>query len=251
MNYRELISSFTREDYENNLVDLHIHTVASDGLGQAQDLIAQAQQHGYKYIAFTDHNVKPIIRHVEASEQKDEAERDCLMLAQPKHLNTVANCDNIEILREAQNDENKPSTTIIPACEFDVWCGYVFCHLLAYGINPENEELKPFFAQSKRETEVDIVRILSKRDMKKLIEAIHAAGGIAVLAHPCCCWALSLDRLVKKLASYGLDGLEVYYPYRRHRGIVKFHLASTVEKLADKYNLIKTGGSDTHGVKLA
>ncbi len=49
------------------------------------------------------------LRHVEASEQKAKAERACLMRAQPNHLNTVANCENLEILRDAQNDENNHS----------------------------------------------------------------------------------------------------------------------------------------------
>ena len=139
---------------------------------------------------------------------------------------------------------------LIPAVEFDVWCGYVFMHLLAYGIDINHPKLTPFYAKNKRETELDIIRIFAKRDIKKLIQAIHNAGGIAVLAHPACCWAISLDRFVKKLISLGLDGLEVYYPYQRHRGIIKFHTAKSVEKIADKYNLIKTGGTDLHGKNL-
>ena len=105
-------------------------------------------------------------------------------------------------------------------------------------------------AKDKKETELDIIRIFAKRDIKKLIKAIHNAGGIAVLAHPACCWAINLESFVKKLISYGLDGIEVYYPYKRHRGIIKFHTAKEVERIADKYNLIKTGGTDLHGTKL-
>ena len=33
------------------------------------------------------------------------------------------------------------------------------------------------------------------------------AGGIAVWAHPACCWCLSMDRMAKKLISMGLDGI--------------------------------------------
>ena len=76
--------------------------------------------------------------------------------------------------------ENKIPNNVIPAVEFDVWCGYVFMHLLAYGIDVNSEHLKPFLAKSKRETEWDIVRIFAKRNIKKLIHAIHKAGGIAV-----------------------------------------------------------------------
>ena len=204
--YEEIIKSFAKEDYSRNLVNLHIHTTFSDGLADAEDIVRQAKDKGYKKIAICDHNT------VDA------------------YLNT--NIINEDI--------------VIPAVEFDVWCGYVFMHLLGYGIDVHNENLKQFYAKSKKETEADIVRIFSTRNIKKLINAIHDAGGIAVLAHPACCWALSMDRFVKKLISYGLDGLEVYYPYQRHRGIIKFRTAHHIEKLADKYNLIKTGGTDLH-----
>lgn len=146
--------------------------------------------------------------------------------------------------------ENNVPDYVIPAVEFDVWCGYVFMHLLGYGIDVNNKELQQFCAKSKRETELDIIRIFSTRNIKKLIQAIHNAGGLAVLAHPACCWALSHDRFVKKLISYGLDGLEVYYPYKRHRGIIKFTTARNIEKIADKYGLIKTGGTDLHDYNL-
>ena len=173
--YKEIIKSFTKEDYSRNLVNLHIHTVFSDGLAEAENIVKQAKEKGYKKIAVCDHNT------VEA------------------YLKT-------DILKE---------DIVIPAVEFDVWCGYVFMHLLGYGIDVNNEDLKPFFAKTKKETEADIVRIFSTRNIKKLI-------------------------------SYGLDGLEVYYPYQRHRGIIKFRTARHIEKLADKYNLIKTGGTDLH-----
>ncbi len=208
MNYKELIKNFTPEDYKTNRVNLHIHSIYSDGKGNFNSLIQQASEKGYKYIAISDHNT----------------------------FNGYL--------------ENNVPDYVIPAVEFDVWCGYVFMHLLGYGIDVNNKELQQFCAKSKRETELDIIRIFSTRNIKKLIQAIHNAGGLAVLAHPACCWALSHDRFVKKLISYGLDGLEVYYPYKRHRGIIKFTTARNIEKIADKYGLIKTGGTDLHGYNL-
>ncbi len=210
---KKLIASLKKIDYENCLVDLHLHSDFSDGKGDINELAAQARALGYKHIAFCDHNTVEGYRH-------------------------LANTSWGEGF-------------VIPAVEFDAWCGYVFVHLLAYGIDINHAALKPFLAKTKRETEADIVRIFARRNIKKLIAAIHEAGGIAVLAHPACYWALSLDGLVRKLTGYGLDGLEVYYPYRRHRGIIKFHTARTVEKLADKYRLIKTGGSDLHDAAFA
>ena len=203
INYKELIRSFTQEDYENNRVNLHIHSQYSDGKGDFNDLVQQGSK--YKNIAISDHN-------------------------------TIQGYL-----------ENEIPEYVIPAVEFDVWCGYVFMHLLAYGIDVKSKALEPFLAKTKRETELDIIRIFAKRDIKKLINAIHESGGIAVIAHPACCWALSLDRFIKKLKSYGLDGVEVYYPYPRHRGIIKFNTIANVKKIAEKYNLIMTGGTDLHG----
>lgn len=200
--------NFTREDFINNKVNLHIHTTFSDGEADAYSIVKQAKEKGYKKIAICDHNT-------------------------------------LEAHKIIKDD------ILLTAVEFDVWCGYVFMHLLAYNIDPNNEELQAFCAKSKKETELDIIRFFSKRDIKKLIKAIHNAGGIAVLAHPCCCWAINLDGFVKKLVSYGLDGIEVYYPYPRWRKYIRFSNPDSIEKIADKYSLIKTGGTDLHKSELS
>ena len=54
-------------------------------------------------------------------------------------------------------------------------------------------------AKNKKDTEAVLPRLFAKRDVKKLIYTIHEAGGIAVLAHPACYWAISLEKLVKDL----------------------------------------------------
>ena len=137
-------------------------------------------------------------------------------------------------------------SVLMTGVEFDCWYGYVFMHLLAYGIDVDNPVLNKFMAKSKRGTDTDIIRIFARRNVKRLIDAIHTAGGIAVLAHPACCWALDLDKFVGKLVDIGLDGIEVYYPYKRHRKIFKFHTSEKVKEIAEKYDLIKTGGTDCH-----
>jgi len=76
------------------------------------------------------------------------------------------------------------------------------------------------------------------------IELLHAAGGIAVLAHP---EARPIQRsgglpaLVRCLAQAGLDGIEVQHPahtpQKRRR----------IRTLGRKLDLLLTGGSDFHG----
>ena len=203
-NLRELLNSFTEDDFKNNKVNLHIHTTCSDGLGNYEQILDSAKEQDYKLIAITDHNT-------------------------------------VEAHKNIQDD------ILLTGIEFDCWCGYVFIHLLAYGIDINHPDIYPFLAKSKKDTEEVIPRLFARRNVKKLIQAIHNVGGIAVLAHPACCWAISLEGLVKRLMKYGLDGIEVYYPYPNFRKFAKFHSAEKVYKIAEKYpELIKTGGTDFH-----
>ena len=79
------------------------------------------------------------------------------------------------------------------------------------------------------------------------IDAIHAAGGIASLAHPLLSVGVAasggLDRFVSRLAELGLDALELQHPThdpgRRRR----------IRRACRKYRLLATGGSDFHGDK--
>jgi len=70
------------------------------------------------------------------------------------------------------------------------------------------------------------------------IELIHAAGGLAFLAHPRIAGA---SKYIDEFISYGLDGIEVYHPYhysnhaRMFAGIVKDN------------SVLGSGGSDYHG----
>jgi predicted metal-dependent phosphoesterase TrpH len=82
---------------------------------------------------------------------------------------------------------------------------------------------------------------LSPRDA---IARISAACGVAVLAHPVQLRAendAQLETIAKSLVDQGLVGIEVIH---------SDHDAQTVEKmsrLADRFGLLKTGGSDFHG----
>ena len=75
------------------------------------------------------------------------------------------------------------------------------------------------------------------------VELIHQVNGIAILAHPIL-YRLSkqnLDYLVKSLKEVGLTGIEAVYS--------TYTLGEEMEirKLASKYELLISGGSDFHG----
>ncbi len=70
------------------------------------------------------------------------------------------------------------------------------------------------------------------------IELIHAAGGLAVLAHP----GRDQDRdVIRDLAGAGLDGLETLHPNHGHE------VVRELRGLARELGLLESGGSDWHG----
>lgn len=76
-------------------------------------------------------------------------------------------------------------------------------------------------------------------DTREVLELIHSAGGIAVLAHPA---AYHNEALLEELVPLGLDGVEVWHPD---------HTAADSERLlefARQHHLLTTGGTDFHGM---
>ncbi len=78
----------------------------------------------------------------------------------------------------------------------------------------------------------------------KAISMILESGGLPVLAHPIQLRYhndAELERLVKDLLDMGLAGIEVIHSDHGPELIEKF------TALANRFNLLKTGGSDFHG----
>ena len=79
---------------------------------------------------------------------------------------------------------------------------------------------------------------------KRALEMIHDAGGIAVMAHPVQLRTendAQLERVLKDLVDNGLAGIEVVHSDHDQALFEKYC------RLADKYRLVRTGGSDFHG----
>jgi len=203
----ELLKKLKQEDYFLN-ANLHIHTCFSDGKAMPEDIICSAAEKKLKYISITDHNTIDAYKHIEKLEHGE--------------------------------------LKIITGVEFDCWYKSNFMHILGYGINLQDEGLNSLCAKSSKETQFDIVRIFSSRKAPDVIEKIKNAGGIAVLAHPCCCWNFNMRKMISELKSCGLDGMEIYYPYVRHRAIVKFHTINSMKKIAEELDLLISGGTDCH-----
>ncbi len=205
------ITNLKKSDYYDN-ANLHIHTNLSDGTLTPQQVIEKAKELNLKYISITDHNT------IEAYD-----------IVKPGIYG---------------------NTELISGVEFDCWYKTNFIHIIGYGININDKNLNKLCAKDKARKTMDLVRLFSARRSSKAIKCIKEAGGIAVLAHPACCWTFNLKNMLSELKSQGLDGLEVYYPYKSHRKIVRFHSTKAIEEIAADLNLIKTGGADSHGTNL-
>ena len=72
---------------------------------------------------------------------------------------------------------------------------------------------------------------------ERVIERIHEAGGLASVAHP---GTLRRDDLVERLAPRGLDALEVYHSDHDEPSTARYR------ELASRLGLLVTGGSDYH-----
>lgn len=85
---------------------------------------------------------------------------------------------------------------------------------------------------------------------KEVVELIHRANGLAVLAHPGEMIRRFFEqggsqkvavRIIPEVIGYGLDGLEVYSLQHDSNQEREF------SAIADRFSLVKTGGSDFHG----
>ena len=80
-----------------------------------------------------------------------------------------------------------------------------------------------------------------KPDADEVIDILHAAGGIAVLAHPFKTRTTEpIYDMIRRFRDLGIDGLECYY-----HSFTPVQIDQLV-RIAFELSLIKTGGSDLH-----
>lgn len=247
-------------------VELHTHSVYSDGTATPAELIQMAADRNIKGFALTDH-------------------------------------DTVEGVQEAIRYGREFNIPVVSGIEISASHRQYSLHILGYGIDPNNQELLDWLArlqQGRNERNRNILekltgmgipitaqeleevsgcgqagrphiaRLLKDKGYitniqqafsfylgrnkpawcsryaslaSEAIAILHQAGGIAVLAHPGTIdkSMKELPMLFQELVERGLDGVEVFYP--THSRKVKKRL----QFLAGKYNLLCTGGSDYHG----
>lgn len=73
----------------------------------------------------------------------------------------------------------------------------------------------------------------------KAVAVIHSAGGLAMVAHP---GQAGTRARVEALVNAGIDGIEVLHPGHSAEDVMR------LDALADHFDLVRTGGSDWHGL---
>jgi len=190
--------------------NFHLHTVCSDGQLQPHALMEQAVAIGLRGLAITDHHT---VRGYQAAQAwLDERDR----APDLPHLWT-----GVEI-----------TATLL---ETEV-------HILGYGFDPGATVMAPYLQGSAPSGEA--------ARAEQAIAAIHASGGLAVLAHPER-YRLPARQLIPAAAALGIDGVETYYAYRHVDPWEPTPVQTAqVRDLGVQYGLFHTCGTDTHGNNL-
>ena len=249
------------------LCDLHTHSTTSDGQYTPSELVSLARQAGIEVLALTDHDTLDglseaiqagnaaglrVISGVELSAREydtfhilgyafrrdaPELQELCRHMRQRREernprLLAFLHCHGIDLSLEEVRALSGGAVLGRPHfAQAMVRRGYVKSSKEAFDCYLDTEEYH-------QEVERD------KPSVQECVEAIHASGGKAVLAHP---YQIgleddALEELVSALvAGCCLDGIECFYP-RHTPEQTAFYLG-----LAEKYRLHTTGGSDFHG----
>lgn len=249
-------------------IDLHIHSIYSDGLFTPKEIVNYASKKGLSAISITDHDTISgldegrkyskvfgirFINGVEINSCCSINDRNFdihilgymfnvnqikeymakLKVIRDEHNNAIIdelNRNRINIAYEDLNMQSDKSTvTRINIARELVRKGYS---------SNENDALEKYLHKGG----MAYVEF-SNQPFSSVVQNIHEAGGIVSMAHPA---EYGLDDIeIKSLVSYlaknGLDAIECIHPT---------HDASythRIRNLAKQYNLLLTGGSDFHG----
>jgi len=247
-------------------IDLHMHSLHSDGLLTPAELVQRAGAARVAVIALTDHDT--MAGYAEAAEAGEAAGVAVIPGVELSVAGEAGTCHLLGYGVEPDHAALGGHLTRQRAARRS-WLGRVLVRLADLGITLSAEEVwaecagddfvgRPHLARAMlRKGQVKTFRDAFDRflgegapghvarepfGVAEAIALVHAAGGLAVLAHPV---TLSdddaaLERRIAALAAAGLDGLEVRAAaHSRNRR--RFFRA-----LAERYGLLETGGSDFH-----
>jgi 3',5'-nucleoside bisphosphate phosphatase len=249
------------------MIDLHIHTNMSDGTLSPEEVVRLAARAGLKAIAITDHDtVKGV------APAQEEGERWGVEVIPGVEISVFRKQGILHILGYFVDTSHKP---LLKTLEYLQQCRLnripqILEKLASLNVNIDPEEIAPHcLSQALGRPHVASIMVQrgyvstiqeafdnflrrgapayvekSKLSPRDAVEAILNSGGLPVVAHPYSLGNLNavyLERTIQELISYGLVGIEAYYPS---------HTVEQTElylELAGKLGLIVTGGTDFHG----
>lgn len=246
--------------------DLHCHTKLSDGSVGIEDLIVIAQKSGIDTIAITDHDCLAgtvrgqvigkrygvnVIPGVELSAFDSEAGKKVHILSyladKPDRLEGICKRTSVARKRAGQIMMLKVAARFPVSTDFiishasgstNLFKQHIMHALMDAGYTSEifGELYNALFS---KESETNLLAPTKYPDIKEVIDEVHGAGGIAVLAHPA--FYDNFDE-IEKYIEMGIDGIEVWHPSASEEQI------EALGKLCKKHKLLMTGGSDFHGI---
>ncbi len=241
--------------------DLHLHTMFSDGTFTPEELVLRAQNVGLACIALTDHDsVEGCDRAAAAcaavkmdfisgaeltAEHKDTEVHILGYFLDTKNPTLLKRIGEFQSVRQSRIRE---MVAALNKLGIPLKAESVFA--LANCKSPGRPHVARALVKEKLIGNLDEAfekylkkgrpAWVPKTKMSALegVELIHQAGGLAVMAHP---GLNRTDDIIPDLVKAGLDGIECFHT--KHSTV----MSERYLEIAEKYNLLVTGGSDCHG----
>ena len=253
-------------DNNRELIDLHVHSNASDGTFTPSELVDYAEEKGLYAFALTDHDtVDGIEEAMEAARNKvvkvipgieisaEFGESDLHILGLNVDYRSSGFLKIVEECRRSRDNRNQkmiekvraqgmPLTKEIMEERFgnaSVTRAHFARYMMDEGFVSSKEEAFQRYLNPGRCCYVPREKI----SPKMAVELILEAKGYPVLAHPLL-YKMGHDRLYSSvywLKNLGMQGIEALYSLNTPADDVK------LAKMAEDYGMFITGGSDFHG----
>ncbi len=242
-------------------IDLHIHSSFSDGTKHPKEIIKLAREKGIDVISITDHDCVDGYNAV-----KRYAKHHGIELVPGVEISSYYESFDVHILAYFINTHNRALTTMLKFLQKGriERAQKILDKLEEYDIDIDLKDVFEHVENKKVVGRPHIATAMVEKDYtsyeeafwhyigndrpayvrkptyppKEVIKIIKDAGGIAILAHP---GVIKNDFIIADLVDIGLDGLEIFYPLHT------VYQRQIYLELAERYDLLVTGGSDYHG----
>ena len=246
------------------LVDLHLHTTASDGRLSPTELVRLVASQGLKQVSISDHYTTeglaeayrageefPDLRIIPGIELSADVPGDevhmlgyFIQYQNPRFQETLLRFRHGRVDR-ARSMVEKLATLGVQlewqrvqeiAGDGAVGRPHIALAMVEKGYCKEPKDAFPEYLGRNGLAYVERTRMTPE----ETVELLAGVGGVPVLAHPA--YLVDMEPTIAMLKESGLVGMEVYYAKYSEETV-----AQLVE-LAQRYDLIPCGGSDYHGL---